>query len=87
MSWCYMAAVDENGEWSVHEVYRDFLGKVGEVAWTEHAVSAYGDTREELIKDLKMMLADVESGPVLNLVTEKVVWDLPGEEDSGIVAP
>ena len=70
MTWRYMAAVDDFG-WSIHEVYN----RNGEVGWTADDIGPHGDSRGELIRDIKMMLQDAEDGMTLNLMTEKIVED------------
>lgn len=71
MSWRYVAAVDENGQWSVRELYQS-----SDLAWSSTPEAAHGETREELERDLGMMLADVVRHDLyLDLVTETVVDD------------
>ena len=73
MTWRYMAAVTEYGGeevWSIREVY--YANQNGGVGWTADDIDPHGGTREELITDLKHMLADVEDGAVLDLRTETI---------------
>lgn len=63
MSWCYRAGyvVLPSGErwYTVREFYRDTHPDMPKRAWTD-ACSAGGETKQELIEDLEMMLADVK---------------------------
>ncbi len=46
----------DSGDWyGIHEVYYDDAGKSR--AWTVHAQEPFGETVDELISSLKMMLA------------------------------
>lgn len=69
MTWHYQATKETvHGEdiYTIREVYEDkFHGK----GWTVNPVYAQGETKEELIQDLKNMLSDAEEFPVLD-VTE-----------------
>ena len=78
MTWKYIASKHtqtfEAGEsqevWEVREFYEK-SGKMPQ-GWTERPVKAYGNSREELIHDLEMMLEDVKRGDYLDLDEEKV---------------
>ena len=72
MTWRYMAAEDDFG-WSVREVYNGRPWTAGGVGWTADDIGPHGDSREELVRDIKMMLADVEQGDTLDLMTEKII--------------
>jgi hypothetical protein len=72
-----MAAVTEYGgeeSWSIREVYYESAN--GGVGWTADDMDPHGSTREELIRDLHMMLADTEDGTYLDLRTETVVGEM-----------
>lgn len=56
MSWNYRIMSYAEGGLGVHEVYYDDVGNV--TGWTEKPMIT-GDTREELIRTLAMMLRDV----------------------------
>ena len=66
---------DENPEqiwFGLHEVYRNDEEQV--TSWTEEA-SVVGDNFSEVLSELRMMLADAQSRPVLKMS------DLPQGED------
>lgn len=67
--WRYIVSKESSADGS--EVYgiREYYPKYG---WTEQTVKPVGDTREELIADLKMMLQDAELGDVLDIDTGEV---------------
>ena len=49
----------DSGDWyAIHEVYYDNEGKT--TAWTVNAQEPFGESVDELISSLKMMLADAE---------------------------
>lgn len=65
MTWHYQATKETiHGEdiYTIREVYDKY-------GWTVNPVYAQGETKEELIQDLKNMLSDAEEFPVLD-VTE-----------------
>lgn len=65
MTWHYQATKETiHGEdiYAIREVYKGY-------GWTVKPVYAQGETKEELIQDLKNMLSDAEEFPVLD-VTE-----------------
>ena len=61
MSWHYQI-VDKDGWYSIREVYSDIGDDKGE-AWTEDAVAPTGTSREDVIKELEMMLEDAKRWP------------------------
>lgn len=68
MTWHYVAAHSEqDGEhsYTVREVY-DGIGDDNGPAWTD-AIEPFGETHEELVECLHMMLADVVKWPVLEV--------------------
>lgn len=72
MSWCYAAALDENGQWTVREVY--YLSPSGGTAWSSDPVVPQGDTRGELLAALSMMVSDVAGADCyVDLTTGKIV--------------
>lgn len=46
----------KNVYFAIHEVFYDEAGKI--VSWTEKPVDIIGDSKEEVIKIVKMMLED-----------------------------
>ena len=70
MSWNYrIVKHDEADEvyFQIHEVYYDEKNDIE--AYTEDTVHPCGETKEELISDLKNMLHDAEKYPVLSVIT------------------
>lgn len=68
-TWRYQATHHTvNGEdvYEVREVYAG-LATDGSLSWTEDAIAPVGETRQELVKCLEMMLADVKHWPVLEI--------------------
>ena len=63
MTWRYQAT-EKDGLYMVREVY---AGNDMRTMWTVDGVAPIGDSREELIAELKIMLADVEKYPVLHI--------------------
>lgn len=53
--------VDYEDFYDIVEVY-DIDGKIG---WTRDSMEPHGESKEEVIRDLKMMLHDAEKHPVL----------------------
>jgi len=51
MSWHFVAMKDEEDDYHVHELYEGY-------SWTG-PIKPYGESVEELIKELEMMLSDV----------------------------
>ena len=69
MTWHYQAvhyAPDGHDCYDVREVYVGIEGG-DDVSWTADAIDPFGNTKEELIECLEMMLADVRKWPVLEL--------------------
>ena len=56
---------DENIVYQVHEVYYNDRGEID--GFTEDAVHASGESFEELLSDLDMMVKDAKNRPVLSL--------------------
>jgi hypothetical protein len=70
MTWNYRITRQRAGaefEFTIREVYYDETGTV--VTWTQDAVAAHGDTREECVAALARMMDDAESRPVLDVDT------------------
>jgi len=68
MTWNYRAIKETcEGEtvYQVHECYYDDKGELE--GWTENAICAQGETLKELRTDLRMMLRDVTSCPILDM--------------------
>lgn len=65
MSWCYgiMKHKNEHGDYyELHEIFSHPLAsQKGKIGWTKDAISPFGETPEELIKCLKMMLSDAKN--------------------------
>lgn len=75
MSWRYQATkrtVAGEEMYEVREVYPD-VEVEGEkhTLWTESAMAPYGESKPELVRVLRMMLADVLRFPVLDLDKEQ----------------
>ena len=67
--WKYQAThrtVRGEDVFEVREVFPAW-GERGETLWTQEAVAAFGETKDELIECLRMMLADVLEFAVLDL--------------------
>jgi hypothetical protein len=62
MSWHYEITQDYAGFW-IREVY----DLSGELLWSDEPMQPYGDSPEELILDLKMMLKDAQKHPVRDI--------------------
>lgn len=63
--WSYRALRHvQNGEehFQIHEVYYDATGKIR--ACTQNEIAAFGETKEELMESLRMMLRDCERSVV-----------------------
>jgi len=56
----------------IREVYHDMLNEnnLG-VCWTEYPISAIGQTKEDVIKELEMMLEDAKNNPILDITDER----------------
>jgi hypothetical protein len=71
MSWHYQVRHHiDKGEnlYQIVEVYGDYTPKgFKQFAVTERAITACGTTKEELIRELKMMLADAKQYPVIEV--------------------
>jgi hypothetical protein len=75
VTWRYMASretIDEDADekvywWGIREVY---TSANGEISWTAEAIPAGGEGRDELIADLRRMLADAEAGKFLDVTAE-----------------
>ncbi len=68
MSWNYrIIRHDKTDEvyFQIHEVYYDEKDDIE--AYTEESVHPFGETREELISDMKTMLHDAEKHSVLSI--------------------
>lgn len=78
MSWRYGLSIirlpDGSDYYEVREFHRGVLSpsKYGWSSWTQNPVSASGETREEAIKDLEMMLADVKKYKAKRIQNPKV---------------
>ena len=69
MTWRYQAThrvVSGEDVYEVREVYGG-LNDDGSLAWTENGIVAFGETKEELLECLSMMLRDVRELPVLEV--------------------
>ncbi|MDD3897282.1 MAG: hypothetical protein PHU04_05620 [Candidatus Peribacteraceae bacterium] len=69
MTWHYQAThrvVDGHDVYEVREVYVGIEGD-DDVSWTMDAIAPFGNTKEELIECLELMLADVKKYPVLEV--------------------
>ena len=75
MSWCYaiMKHKHENGDYyQIHEIYFDNpIVKKGKIGWTTDAIEPFGNTPEELIKELKIMLDNAKKCPIFEYGTGK----------------
>ena len=60
----------ENDEFGIYEVYYDEDGNI--MFTTENPVEPYGETQEELIECLEMMLSDAKKHEVLYL---DILWE------------
>ena len=68
MSWHYQVRkrTDKGQDiFDIVEVYRQPAG------WTEGSVHAQGETKDEVIHELEMMLADARQYPVLDVCDEE----------------
>jgi len=69
MSWNYRIVKHDKADeiyLQIHEVYYDEKNDIE--AYTEDPIHPFGETREELISDLKYMLHDTEKYPVLSIM-------------------
>lgn len=65
MSWHYQIRkriIGEDEFYDIVEMYHDDNGN--HTGWTIDSMSPNGNTKEELIKDIEMMLADANKHPV-----------------------
>lgn len=69
MSWNYriMRHTKDREEW--YELHEMFYGIECGNVWTESGVVPFGDTREELIMCIEMMLSDAKRAPVVDYHT------------------
>ena len=59
MSWYYRPCKRKYKDGTAYYVVVEFFPNVqGKPAWTKDAMSPYGESRKELIRDLEMMLED-----------------------------
>lgn len=68
MTWNYRIIkydTNKNIVYRIHEVFYDEKGKIE--GFTEDAVFAQGETVDELISDLQMMINDAKKYPILSL--------------------
>lgn len=65
MAWCYIPfkeTTDKGEAWCVKELYYGWNDDPKEIhGTTENAITPYGDTLEELIENLEMMLSDLKA--------------------------
>lgn len=66
-SWNYRQVKDGN-HYGIHEVYYDKYGKIEAI--TENPCTPYGESKDELFKDLDFMLGAL-SKPVVDMETMK----------------
>jgi hypothetical protein len=72
MTWHFQAAHEEEDghhSYTVREVYEGIAEDNG-IAWTAEPISPAGETLEELVEELHMMMADVVKYPVLEVDDE-----------------
>jgi hypothetical protein len=69
MSWRFVASYDQvhtEDTYAIREYYTGLPGS-DKAAWTVNAMAPQGETREDLIIELRRMLDAAESGEVLDL--------------------
>ena len=69
LTWEYRIMTQIGLSFDVYEVYFDAKGKIH--SWTDHAVSPYGETLEELREDYRLM-SEAFNKPILDHETGKV---------------
>jgi hypothetical protein len=75
MSWNYRVIKHDEKEtvyYNIHEVYYDKKGKVDGISLEN--IAPMGETKEEVIEDLKIMLNDANKHPVLSMTELEKRW-------------
>jgi hypothetical protein len=59
--------------YSIHEIFEGLDDEFqDDIAWTDDPCVPYGETKEEAIKDLEMMLEDAKAYPVYEVIDKKL---------------
>jgi hypothetical protein len=71
-TWHYNLVRYPSGDLGIHEFYVDHSPEGDKISWTEKAVSAYGDTPEEVAEVLETMKKDILKHKILDLKTGRL---------------